>query len=147
MVNDCVRIGLQHDASTLKRLASLSYSQLSKCDIISYYKLCAISHAAGILANKKKSMKRGMRPRNPFAKKGLLISCYGFKIINGILKVPLGERRYFDIPLNIYVREVLSSDNALIRSFTLTPDSLSICHSIEEIECKVVVVLTETFAI
>lgn len=27
----------------------------------------------------------------------------GFKIVDGVLKVPLGGRQYFDIPLNSYV--------------------------------------------
>ena len=137
MVNHCVGIGLEKDASTLKKLSNLSYSQLTKYDIISYYKSCAISHVAGILANRKKSLKRGLKPRNPYAKQVLLISCYGFKIIDGALKVPLGKRRYIDIPLNNYVRKVLSNSSLQVRSFTLTANSLSICISkeVSEIEC------------
>ncbi|MCI0560460.1 MAG: hypothetical protein MN733_18390 [Nitrososphaera sp.] len=42
MVNDCIRIGLDSDASTLRKLSNLSYSQLARYDVISYYKLCAI---------------------------------------------------------------------------------------------------------
>lgn len=59
IVNHCVTIGLENGASMLKKLSNLSYSQLGNYDIMSYYKLCAISHAAGILANRKKSLKRG----------------------------------------------------------------------------------------
>lgn len=97
MVNDCLRIGLASDVSTMKRLCNLCYSALASYDILSYYKLCAISHAAGILANRKKSIKRGMEPRQPYATRQLLISCYGFKIVDGILKIPVRERQYFDI--------------------------------------------------
>jgi putative transposase len=138
MVNDCIRLGLKNDASTLKRLSTLSYSLLSKYDVISYYKLCASSHAAGILANRKKSLKRGLTPRESCAKRPLLVSCYGFKVTDNVLKVPLGNRQYFDIPLNNYVRRVLSDPTMRVRSFTLTPDSLSICISkeVEEIECE-----------
>ena len=64
MVNDCIRIGLENDASTLKRLSKLCYSELARYDIISYYKLHAISKAAGILANRKQSIKRGY-PTDP----------------------------------------------------------------------------------
>jgi putative transposase len=140
MVNDCARIGLQHDASTLKKLSNLSYSQLGKYDITSYYKLCAISHAAGMLANRKKSLKRGLMPRQPYARRSLLVSCYGFKILDGVMKVPLGERRYFDIALNNYVGKVLSDSTLRVRSFTMTADSLSICISKEvaEIECTTI---------
>jgi putative transposase len=136
MVNDCIRIGLKNNITTMKKLCNLAYRQLANYDIISYYRLCAISHAAGILANRKKSIKRGLQPRQPYATKPLLVSCYGFKIIYGILKVPLGDRQYYDIPLNNYVNKVLSECSLRIRSFTLTTDSLSICYSkdVEEIE-------------
>jgi len=97
MVNDCIRIGLDNNVSTMKKLSNLAYKQLANYDVLSYYKLCAISHAAGILANRKKSIKRNLRPRQPYATKPLLVSCYGFKIKDGVLKVPLGNRQYFDI--------------------------------------------------
>lgn len=104
MVNDCIRIGLDKNISTVKKLSNLAYRQLVDYDIISYYKLCAISHAAGILANRKKSIKRGLKPRQPYATRPLLVSCYGFKIVDGMLKVPLGNREYFNIPLNDTVK-------------------------------------------
>jgi putative transposase len=138
MVNDCIRIGLDNNVSTMKKLCNLAYKQFANYDIITYYKLCAISHAAGILANRKKSIKRGLQPRHPYAVRPLLVSCYGFKIENGVLKVPLGGRQYFDIPLNSYVRRMLVSEPSLkIRSFTLTADSLSICilKEVIELEC------------
>ena len=134
MVNDCIRIGLDNNVSTMKKLSNLAYKQLANYDVLSYYKLCAISHAAGILANRKKSIKRNLRPRQPNATKPLLVSCYGFKIKDGVLKVPLGNRQYFDIALNSYVRKMLSDPSLRIRSFTLTADALSICISKDVIE-------------
>jgi putative transposase len=131
MVNDCIKIGLDNNISTMKKLCSLSYKQLVSYDIISYYKLCAISHAAGILANRKKSIKRGFQPRRPCATKPLLVSCYGFKIVDGTLKVPLGNKQYYDISLNSYVRRTLSDSTLTIHSFTLTLNLLSICYSKE----------------
>ncbi len=138
IVNDCIRIGLDNNTSTMKKLCNLAYKQLTSYDVISYYKLCAVSHAAGILANRKKSIKRGFHPRQPHATKLLLVSCYGFKIADGVLKVPLGNRQFLDIPLNNYVKKVLSDSSLKICSFTLTADSLSICYSKEviEIECN-----------
>jgi putative transposase len=138
MVNDCIRIGLENNVSTMKKLCNLAYKQLAPYGIMSYYKLCAISHAAGILANRKKSIKRNLRPRQPYATKPVLVSCYGFKIIDGILKVPLGNRLYFDIQLNSFTNNILSNSSFRIRSFTLTVDSVDICYSkeVEEIECS-----------
>jgi putative transposase len=138
MVNDCIRIGLDNNVSTMKKLCSLAYKQFANYDIVTYYKLCAISHAAGILDNRKKSIKRGLQPRLPYAERPLLVSCYGFKIENGVLKVPLGGRQYLDLPLNSHVRRMLLSEPSLkIRSFTLTADSLSICilKEVIELEC------------
>jgi len=109
MVNDSIRIGLEHDVSSMKKLCNLAYKKLASYKIISYYKLCAISHAAGILANRKKSMDRGKVPRNPYAKRPFLISCYGFKIEDSILKVPLGHKQYFEVPLNSYAKNILSN--------------------------------------
>ncbi|MGI0049430.1 MAG: hypothetical protein ACREAW_07805, partial [Nitrososphaera sp.] len=131
MVNDCIRIGLDNDISTMKKLSSVAYQRLAKYQIYSKYKLCAISHAAGILTNRKKSLQRCKIPRNPYAKRPFLLSCYGFKIANGVLKVPIGHRQYFEIPLNGYVKSVLSDSTPQIRSFTLTTSSLAICCSLE----------------
>src|SRR5436309_4711613 len=55
MVNDSLRIGLANEVSSLRGLSLLAYSQLAHYDSPSYYKLCAISRAAGILAARKKS--------------------------------------------------------------------------------------------
>jgi putative transposase len=138
MVNDSIRLGIEHNVSTMKKLSWMAYQKLACYDTISYYKLCAMSHAAGILANRNKSTKRGLEPRRPYAARPMLISCYGFKILDGVLKIPLGNRQYHDIPLNGYVRSVLSDTSLKIHSFTLTPDSVSICYSKEvtEVECS-----------
>ena len=82
MVNDSISIGLANDASSLRKLSLLSYNQLASYDIPSYYKLCAISRAAGILASRKKSIKRGYPTKTPYAHRSLLVSCYGFKLLN-----------------------------------------------------------------
>ena len=145
MVNHCIRIGLENEASTLKRLSSLSYSQLAEYEVISYYKLHAISKAAGILANRKQSIKRGRKTKTPYLRKGILVSCYGFKIVDGILKVPIllehmGPKgmTYFDIPLNMHTQEILSDASVTLRSFILTANgTVSVCYSkeIAEKEC------------
>ena len=131
MTNDCIRIGLANDASTLRRLTNLSYRELRRYRVVSYYKLHAISRAAGILASRKKSIRRGVETKSPYAVKPQLVSCYGFKMENGRLRVPLGERRYFDVPLNRHTQEVLSQPGLTVRSFTLTPSTVSLTISRE----------------
>jgi hypothetical protein len=42
IVNGCIRIGLKHNASTMKRLSKLCYHKLARFDIISYYTACDI---------------------------------------------------------------------------------------------------------
>jgi hypothetical protein len=64
MVNESIRIGLANDVSSLRRLSLLSYNQLACYDSPGCYKLCAISRAAGILAARKKSLRRGL-PTSP----------------------------------------------------------------------------------
>src|SRR6267143_275744 len=85
MVNDSIRIGLANDVSSLRRLSLLSYSQLADYDSPSCYKLCAVSRAAGILAARKKSLRRGFRSKTPYAAKPHLSCCYGFKIEGNLL--------------------------------------------------------------
>ncbi|MEO9310320.1 MAG: hypothetical protein ABI337_08530, partial [Nitrososphaera sp.] len=50
MVNCCIRIGLENNCSTMKKLSQLTYHALKDYQIQSYYKLTAISQAAGRLA-------------------------------------------------------------------------------------------------
>src|SRR6266446_6410716 len=89
MVNESLRIGLANDVSSLRRLSLLAYNQLAQYDSPSYYKLCAISRAAGILAARKKSLKRGFPTRTPYSVRPFLVSCYGFKIKKGGLEIPI----------------------------------------------------------
>ncbi len=136
MCADAIRIGLAADASSLKRLSKLSYGELKRYDDVpSYYKLCAISRAAGILAARKKSIKRGFPTRNPYPSKPLLVSCYRFRIEGGSLLVPLGDRRFERIQLNSHTLDVLSQQGVAVRSFTLSGHSISLCiaKEVEEI--------------
>jgi putative transposase len=65
-------------------------------------------------------------------RKSILISCYGFKVLDGILKVPVGHKQYYDIPLNRYVRKILTDSSIKVRSFTLTGcNTVSLCISKE----------------
>jgi len=137
MTNDCIRTGLVNNVSSLGKLSSLSYNKLSNYDSPSYYKLCAISRAAGILAARKKSVRRGFPVREPYSVRPQLISCYGFKIRNGLLEIPVARGIRFGIQLTKHTLGAISQPGVEVRSFTLTPHSLSICISREvaPIEC------------
>src|SRR5947208_7105999 len=127
MVNDSLRIGLVNDVSSLRKLSLLSYNQLAHYDSPSYYKLCAISRAAGILAARKKSIRRGFTTRTPYTFRQQLVSCYGFKIRNGALEFPVSRGKRFNIPLTKRVLEIISQPGIKVRSFTLTQNRLSLC--------------------
>src|SRR5213594_457092 len=89
MVNESIGIGLANDVSSLRKLSLLSYNQLAQYDSPSCYKLCAISRASGILAARKKSLKRGFSTRTTYAVRPQLVSCYGFKTKNGGIEIPI----------------------------------------------------------
>ncbi len=136
MTNDCVRTGIQRNVSTLKRLSILSYWELKSYDVPSYYKVCAISRAAGILASRKKSIRRGMNTKTPYAVRPALTCCYGFKVANGVLRIPLARRRYFQIRLTKHTLEMFSNESVVVRSFTLTPFKLSLAISKEVVDIQ-----------
>jgi len=137
MVNDSIRIGLLNDASSLRRLSLLSYNQLARYDIPSYYKLCAISRAAGILAARKKTIRRGFPTREPYTDRPQLVSCYGFKVKNGGLEIPISRGKRLSLPLTNHTIALISQLGVRVRSFTLTRSrlSLSIALDAPTIEC------------
>src|ERR1700751_2663303 len=108
MVNESIRIGLLNNVSSLRRLSLLSYNQLAHYDSPSCYKLCAISRAAGILAARKKSISRGFATREPYAVRPQLMSCYGFKVRNGRLEIPVSRGKRLNIFLNKHTVAVVS---------------------------------------
>src|SRR5438309_5284331 len=137
MVNDSIRIGLTNDTSSLRGLSLLSYSQLARYDSPSYYKLCAISRAAGILAARKKSIRRGYATRTSYAVRQQLVSCYGFKTKNGGLEIPIARGKRLSLPLTKHTLDLISRPGVEVRSFTLTRNRLclSIAHDVPTVEC------------
>src|SRR3989440_3848466 len=127
MVNESLRIGIANDASSLRKLSLLSYNQLAQYDSPSGYKLCAISRAAGILAARKKSVRRGHATRTPYAIRPVLVSCYGFKIKDGRLEIPVSRGKRLSLPLTNYTLEAITKPRIKVRSFTLTRARLSLC--------------------
>lgn len=141
MVNHCIRIGLENNCSTLKRLSMLSYHTLEEYHIQSKYKLTAISQAAGRLSQMKRNIRKGRNPKSPFVSKPYLVSCYGFKINEMLLSIPTGDRNYIHVLLNRHTISQLSEDGIESRSFTITSNSLSISvrKNIQETKCNNVI--------
>jgi putative transposase len=138
MVNESIRIGLANNASPLRKLSLLSYNQLAQYDSPSCYKLCAISRAAGILSARKKSIRRGFRTRTPYAVRQLLVSCYGFKMKNGGLEIPISRGKRLSLPLTRHTIDVVSQPGVEVRSYTLTKNRLclSIARHVAPVECS-----------
>src|SRR2546426_6401443 len=122
MVNDSIRIGLANDASSLRRLSLLSYNQLARYDSPSCYKLCAISRAAGVLAARNKSVRRGFPTRTPYGLRQQLVSCYGFKTKNGGLEIPVARGKRLSIPLTKHTLNMISQPVVKVRSLHPHPE-------------------------
>ncbi|HET8719645.1 MAG TPA: transposase [Candidatus Nitrosotenuis sp.] len=135
MVNHCIRIGLQNDISNMKRLSVLSYQTLKDFDTPSYYKINAISQAAGRLAQRKHDVKEGKKPKPPFIKKPFLVNCYRLKINGMLFSFPTtqGQRNFL---LNDHTVKQLSDHGIKVKSFTMTTTSLSFCIKRDVSEIK-----------
>jgi len=137
MVNDCVEIGLSSGVTSLKRISVLSWPQRREYDCPSYYKACAVSRAAGILSARKKSLKRGIKTKDPYSVRPQIAAYQGFKIRDGLLRIPVGRRSFQYLPLTSYTLSILADPVVTVRSFTLTATSLILCISkeIPQVEC------------
>src|SRR5207245_5271586 len=120
MVNESIRIGLATHVCSLRRLSLLSYNQLAQYDSPSCYKLSAISSAAGILAARKKSLKRGFPTRTPYSVRQQLASCYSFKTKNGGIEIPVARGKRISITLNRHTLDVNSQPGVEVQPFIIT---------------------------
>lgn len=138
MVNDCIRIGLENNCSTLKKLSLLAYHKLENYQIYSTYKLNAISQACGRLSQMKQSIRRGIKTKSPFVRKPFLVNCYGFKINGMFLSIPYLPRQPINILLNEHTTKIFSDKTLKVRSFSINESGMSLCISkeVEEITCK-----------
>jgi len=135
-VNHSIQVGLKENVTSLKSLSLKSYRQLSSYDAPSYYKLCAISKAVGILKNYRKAKRKNLKVQTPCARKLMLTTCYGFKIENGKLRIPIKPHVYEYIPLNRHTQKVLSEPSLTVGSITLTDSTISISFSKETAEIE-----------
>ena len=64
----------------------------------------------------------------------MLTTCYGFKIQENLLRLPVKPLEYVYLKLNDHTLQVISKLN--VRSVTLTPDWVSISYSKEMVEIE-----------
>jgi putative transposase len=133
MVNVCIAVGIEENISSLKTLSSKSYHRLSR-EMLGYYRLGAIGTATVILHNYRKAKKKNPRTRIPWARKLMLTTCYGFKVKDNFLRLPVKPWQYIHLNLNNHTLKVLSGVE--VRSVTLTPHSLSLTYSNDTVEIK-----------
>jgi len=136
MTNSCIGIGLKEGVTSLKSLSLIAYHRLRDFDVPSYYRLCAISHAVGILKNYRRASRRGKKPKTPVSSRPVLVTCYGFKIMGDKLRLPLRPHCYLWITLNRHTLETLSPRGLSVRSVCLTARTVSIAFSKEVVELE-----------
>ena len=129
MVNDCIRIGLDENVTSLFALTKKVYHQLARYDVPTKYRLTAISKATGILKNYRSTLRKQPDAKKPYASKLMLTDCYHLQITDGKLRLPLGKKRYIFIPLTCHTQAVISGYT--VKSVILTACTLSIAFSKE----------------
>jgi len=134
MVNDCIRVGLAENVTSMKALSRKAYHELAGYDVPTYYRLTAISKAAGILRNYRHALRKYPRAKRPYATKLMLTDCYGFRITDGKLRLPIRAREYVYIPLNTYV--LRSFVSYAVHSVCLTSCTVSLTFSKEAAEIE-----------
>ncbi|MGI0093675.1 MAG: RNA-guided endonuclease InsQ/TnpB family protein [Nitrosotalea sp.] len=89
----------------------------------------------------KRDIRKGRDPKSPFVSKPYLVSCYGFQINGMLLSIPTGNRNYIHVLLNRHTLLQLSEKGIEPRSFTITPNSLSISirKEVQETKCTSVI--------
>src|SRR3989442_5831034 len=127
MVNDCIRIGLSENITSMKKLSLACYHRLPTHDAPTEYRLTAASKAAGILRAHRKEKTKNPETKTPYAKKLILVGCYGFRIFGRFLRILYRPNKYVFVILNDHVLKAIAGRK--VNSITLTPTSLSLCHS------------------
>jgi putative transposase len=129
MVNDVIRIGLAEKVTARNMLMKKAYSQLAKYTIPTYYRVTAVNKAVAMLKNYRKALRTKEDVKTPFCTKFFATDYFGFKIVESVLKVIVGKRKYVNIPLNSHTLSVISGYT--VRSVTLTACTASIAFSKE----------------
>jgi putative transposase len=127
MVNACIGVGVATNVTSMKALSKKAYHNLAAYDVATYYRLTAISKAAGILRNYRQALRKRGGVKQPHASQLMLTDRYGFRIIGDELRLPIRAREYIYIPLSPYVLRSIGSYT--VRAVCLTACTLSVVFS------------------
>jgi len=75
--------------------------------------------------------RKNRHAKEPYTRRLQLVTCYGFKIRNGKLLLPLRHRQSISIPLNAHTTSIISHPGLIPRSITLTESRLAITYAKE----------------
>ncbi len=103
--------------------------------------MTAISKAAGILRNYRKSLRKNPNMKMPYVRKMQLVDCYGFKIQGKRLRLTLRAHEYVYIDLTPHTLAIISSSGFTVRSVTLTASTVILSFSKEAAAVKPIGVL------
>ncbi len=130
MMNDCIRIGLREKVTSMKSLCLKCYHTLEHYDnVATCYRLTAISKAAGVLRNYRKSLRKNPNTKIPYVKKMQLVDCYRFRIRGKRLRLTLRAHEYIYVDLSPHTLAVISGFT--VRSVTLTNCTIILSFSKE----------------
>lgn len=141
MVNTAVGRALRDGITSRSRLCAAVYRELrEKHPIPSYYHVEAINIAAAALKTYRKASGRKRHARIPHFRKPFLSAYLGFRVVDGVLLIPVRNREWEEIPLNGYARSRLDG-SVKVHSFSLNAITLSLTIGREPsgIECTTTV--------
>ena len=139
MCNDAIRIGLEKDASSLKRLSKLSYGALKDYDVSKL--LQALRDIEGCWnPGSKEEVNQARVPDEETVSLEASARCPAMasRLRTARFSFLSAHHRFERIPLNAHTLAVISQPGVTVRSFTLTEQSLSLCiaKEVEEIEAQ-----------
>ena len=148
IMNHTIDIALKKNLTSEGSISSEIYPLVKDLPIPSYYIPPAITKATAMVKNYRKSVRREemrakqkknggskpkRKPRNikvPHVDRRMLASHYGFRISDDNMIIPASTEKYGreheTIGLNRHVSSLINRNGVHARSFTLTPDVLSI---------------------
>lgn len=129
VVNEAIRLGIEHGVTSRFKLRSLVYPKFNKT-MYSGYVYTAIWKACAMLKNYRQAKKKNANVKTPFMKRLILvIDNQRYEIIHNHLKFPVKPRQFVYIPLNHHVCNVLLQPGLRLGEVTLTGKKLSISYT------------------
>ncbi|MFZ1076921.1 MAG: transposase, partial [Nitrosotalea sp.] len=131
VVNEAIRLGIEHDITSRFKLRSLVYPRFNKT-MYSGYVQTAIWKACAMLKNYRRAKKKNTSVKIPFMKRCILvIDNQRYELVYNHLKFPVRPRQFVYIPLNHYTCNVLLQPGLKLGEVTLTDRKLSISYTRE----------------